>query len=126
MGSAMVHLEPDSFFNRELWSRAEPYSQQVTFWTHGGMKPRRMKPRRCHQNALLIHQQGRRRYQIVTGYACAPEPEYGEANWRHHTWILDTKLNVIIETTLRRQLYFGTQLRSPDELMTFEPEYASL
>lgn len=104
-GDALV-LDKDFFHAPEVLSRAAPDLLPVRL--------HRMQWRRCHKNSLRIHSESRRRYRVVTGYACATE-EGGQRLWCRHTWVRDLERCEIIETTLKRDLYFGTLL-SPKEV----------
>jgi hypothetical protein len=67
----------------------------------------RMEPNQCHGNTATLWVQHRHRgFQIVTGGALTKD----DGCWRQHTWGLDPKENRIIETTDRRNVYFGAML----------------
>lgn len=60
------------------------------------------QPSRCHDNALDICRKDPSRFAWCTGFALS-----NDGIWRPHSWVLDTKAATIIETTVRREVYFG-------------------
>jgi hypothetical protein len=57
--------------------------------------------RECHTNSAVLWSKNRKKYFIVTGFALS-----NDGTWRRHSWIktIDSK---VIETTIKREKYFG-------------------
>jgi hypothetical protein len=68
------------------------------------------RPSQCHENASLLWDANREICRIVTGYALA------EGVWNQHSWC--ERGEVIVETTVRREAYFGSVL-TPEECDEF-------
>ena len=63
------------------------------------------RPNRCHSNSCLYYR-AHPEARICTGYALSPD----DGLWRSHSWCLvikDSGERVIIETTVKRLVYFG-------------------
>jgi hypothetical protein len=56
---------------------------------------------RCHGNSSILWEKDPDTYSICTGYA------QDDGWWRSHSWCLDKKLNIIAETMMLRDNYFG-------------------
>lgn len=65
-----------------------------------------MKISSCHENSLNLYKKNKKRYKLITGYGYTKN----DFMWRQHSWILDTKRNLIIETTVLRDFYFGYEV----------------
>lgn len=62
-----------------------------------------MPDNRCHQNVVeLWRESGKTTFGIGTGFGL------NDGLWRQHTWAMDD--DVIVETTQRREVYFGVVL----------------
>jgi hypothetical protein len=70
------------------------------------------EPCRCHSNSALYWESNSSSSSICTGYALSKD-----GMWRQHTWVLRVE-GRLVETTLRRLLYFGYVL-SPKECQIF-------
>lgn len=70
----------------------------------------------CHKNSAFLWETNKRKYKIMTGYALS-----ATGVWHQHSWIID-KFNNIIETTVKREKYYGYIL-SPLEAESFLWEY---
>jgi hypothetical protein len=70
---------------------------------------REMHPSDCHRNALTVWEADHDRYVIMTGWALSSE----DGCWRPHSWLVDNVLEeaAIIETTFKRDRYFGAPIR---------------
>ena len=71
-----------------------------------------MKPCRCHQNSATffknyVSEKGKENINIITGWGLSED-----GLWRQHTW-LKIK-NEIIETTVKRKIYFGVILKDKE------------
>ena len=66
----------------------------------------------CHKNSVFLWETAKRRYRIMTGYALS-----AAGTWHQHSWVLDSD-DSIIETTIKREKYFGYIL-SPLEAEAF-------
>lgn len=55
----------------------------------------------CHKNSVFLWEQNKRKYRIMTGYALS-----NSGIWHQHTWLID-KFDNIIETTVKREKYYG-------------------
>lgn len=73
-----------------------------------GASLRRMQANACHFNAAKLFLTGRAA-KVVSGFALS------EGLWRSHTWVLNSH-DRIVETTERREVYFGTVL-GPREIL---------
>ncbi len=71
----------------------------------------------CHRNSSALWLTDTKRYRLVTGYSMTWD-EDGLGVWRQHTWVFDTKTKRILETTEKRDIYFGYEL-SWDEAQAF-------
>ena len=58
----------------------------------------------CHGNCGRLWLKKPKGNSLVTGYGLSTD-----GFWRRHTWLITTK-NVLIETTLKRSIYFGAVL----------------
>lgn len=58
----------------------------------------------CHYNSALLWEVNKDKFRIATGYALSDD-----GMWRQHTWCiwLKPRQNRIIETTVKRELYYG-------------------
>lgn len=73
-----------------------------------GLRSKLMKGRnsQCHSNSSRLWSVNKEKVKIVTGYALSKD-EDGLRVWRCHTWAIENSTNRLIETTIRRKLYFG-------------------
>jgi hypothetical protein len=60
--------------------------------------------RECHKNSATLWLSNSTKYRIATGYGLSDD-----GVWRRHSWIMTVDGN-LIETTVRRDLYFGIVL----------------
>ena len=80
----------------------------------------------CHKNSALFWKKNPARYKIVVGWGLGfilsknGQSVESDQKWRQHTFILDTKNNVIIETTIPRLKYFGTVLTPKQAELFYE------
>lgn len=63
----------------------------------------RSRMSQCHENAAVLAAEGRVR--IATGYALSDD-----GIWRQHSWVVGRHDDILIETTERREAYFGVLL----------------
>ncbi len=61
--------------------------------------------RECHTNSAVLWSQNRENYSLVTGFALSDD-----SVWRRHSWV-KTKDGKLIETTIKREKYFGLTLK---------------
>ena len=57
----------------------------------------------CHQNSAIIWTHNPTKYNMVRGWALRLD----DGIWFQHSWIFDNEKEIIIETTMRRKLYYG-------------------
>jgi hypothetical protein len=62
--------------------------------------------RECHTNSAVLWSQNREIYCLVTGFALSDD-----GVWRRHSWV-KTNDGKLIETTIRREKYFGLTLKT--------------
>lgn len=67
------------------------------------------QPNRCHSNSGSLWENNKDTIDIVTGYALSLD-EDGLYVWRCHTWCVIKESGKVIETTVKRKLYFGYSL----------------
>ena len=58
----------------------------------------------CHANSAVFWSKNRQKYFLVTGFALSDD-----GTWRRHSWV-KTKDGKLIETTIKREIYFGMTL----------------
>ncbi len=63
------------------------------------------KPTYCHDNVIAKWKKNKKRYTMVTGYGLS-----NDGLWRQHSWLIDTKNTILLETTVARILYYGVLL----------------
>jgi hypothetical protein len=56
----------------------------------------------CHSNSINLTRRYPKRYQREIGFALSQD-----GLWRPHSWVWDIKKNQIVETTEKREVYFG-------------------
>lgn len=56
----------------------------------------------CHSNSSRLWEVNKKLISIATGYALSRD-----GMWRQHSWCVSKKTNKVVETTLKRLLYFG-------------------
>lgn len=54
----------------------------------------------CHKNSAFLWEKNKKKYKLMTGYALS-----STGIWHQHSWILEN--DKIIETTIKREKYFG-------------------
>jgi hypothetical protein len=64
----------------------------------------------CHQNASRLWRNTRPQTHIATGWALSDD-----GLWRQHTWLM--RRHFVIETTERREIYFGVVLSEAEAEM---------
>lgn len=64
----------------------------------------------CHTNSASLWKTNPKRYKIVVGWGLGSPDETTDQIWRQHTFVLDTKDNKLLETTVLRTKYFGAIL----------------
>lgn len=74
------------------------------------VRVRKGRAHRCHGNSGAIWKANKGRCSIVTGYALS------DGRWVQHSWVWDTKHRRVIETTFKRQAYFGYELTATEAL----------
>ena len=81
------------------------------FWVGHNAKLMRSKPNRCHANSANLWEQNKNNTRICTGYALSED-----GMWRQHSWLVwhKARSNQIIETTVRRIVYYGFVM--PDDM----------
>lgn len=62
-----------------------------------------MKTSRCHENSFNLVKRNKNKYKLITGYGYTKEDNM----WRQHSWVLRISDQTIIETTVKRDAYFG-------------------
>ena len=74
------------------------------FWVGSNAKLMRGEPNRCHANSANLWEQNKNNTRICTGYALSED-----GMWRQHSWLVwhKARSNQIIETTVRRIVYYG-------------------
>jgi hypothetical protein len=88
-------------------SDIERINNRGQFWYGDRTKMILGKPIDCHSNSSLIFEKNRNKpdvdVRLVTGYALS------KRMWRQHSWLvsINSEENVIIETTTKRDAYFG-------------------
>lgn len=75
----------------------------------------KMRDSKCHSNCAFFwgnysDEHGIDSVKIVTGWALTKNDE----TWRQHTWVYLLKKNLIIETTVKRDKYFGFILNNEE------------
>lgn len=63
------------------------------------------RPRECHRNSLLLWHASGGALRLTTGFAYCEDTDM----WVHHTWLLNSGGRTL-ETTVRRDLYWGAVL----------------
>lgn len=123
-GLAALHDRLLSYGGEEVALTHEEDLQQILERgvLHKGrsVKPRRVwwsKPISCHQNSAYLYKDNRTvspgRFDIVTGWALSKD-----GVWRQHTWVYDNQRKKVVETTVKRVLYYGFHL-TPAEAEKF-------
>jgi hypothetical protein len=59
--------------------------------------------RECHSNCSKLWLENKKELSICTGYGLTEDDQM----WRQHTWLLKSKEKIIIETTVKREKYYG-------------------
>lgn len=83
-----------------------------------------MKQSRCHANAGVFwknysDEHGKDKVKIVVGWALSEDDQY----WRQHSFVYLPKENTIIETTMKRQIYFGFILTDKEAQYHYDNNY---
>lgn len=74
-------------------------------------------PSRCHANVANLYDSNEGRAGIVTGWALGPN----DGIWRQHSWLWWPPKKQLVETTLKRDAYFGFELtKSEADQFSFE------
>lgn len=109
IGGEIAKIEKDEpdFYN--LLSRGILIDKPSDFLIQGEMC-------QCHKNSVFLWESNKRKYKIMTGYALS-----SSGIWHQHSWLID-KFNNIIETTVKREKYYGYIL-TPLEAESFLWEY---
>jgi hypothetical protein len=68
------------------------------------LKMAKGEERECHTNSAVLWSKNRKKYFLVTGFALSDD-----GTWRRHSWV-KTKDGKLIETTIKREIYFGMTL----------------
>lgn len=68
------------------------------------LKINKGEDRECHTNSAILWSNNKDTYILVTGFALSDD-----GVWRRHSWIR-TKGNTLIETTIKREKYYGMRL----------------
>ena len=91
-------------------------------------------PNGCHENSAAYYDEHRGEVSIMTGFALS-----NDGIWRQHSWLIENKIEQIIETTVCRSLYYGFKMtddeaegfvlnqflpHSADRLSQYSIEYA--
>jgi hypothetical protein len=72
----------------------------------------------CHANSARIWEQNKNKFILQTGFA------FSEDAWREHTWIYNPEDMKIIETTVKRELYYGFSMnKNESEKFAFNNIY---
>lgn len=73
-------------------------------WYGDKCKMKTGNPCQCHSNSAYYWDKHYKNTRIATGYALTED-----GMWRAHTWVIEkgSKSNTVIETTVKRILYFG-------------------
>ncbi len=79
------------------------------------MRPKNLKmmvgePCGCHSNSAELWHKNPDQLRICTGYALTTR----DGLWRQHSWCWDKQGQRVIETTTRRQLYYGVRFRKAE------------
>jgi hypothetical protein len=61
----------------------------------------------CHSNSSILWLNDKRNLHICTGYGLTGDDQM----WRQHTWLITKQGQKIIETTIKREMYYGVILR---------------
>ena len=69
-----------------------------------------MKRSKSHQNSFNLVKRNPKIYKFVTGYGYTKEDNM----WRQHSWVIRISDNTIIETTVKRDSYFGYYVENKD------------
>ena len=101
---------------KHLLTRGEIFSPKK-------VKSVKMKPNRCHANSGVFWKNfsdanGLDNVQIVAGW-CLSE----DGLWRQHSFIYQPIDNIIIETTVKRKIYFGFVLNLKESNIFYENNY---
>ncbi len=64
----------------------------------------------CHQNSAIIWAHNPKRFNWEMGWALQKDDDA----WFQHSWIYDNDKKIIIETTMRRKLYYGYALNGEE------------
>lgn len=64
------------------------------------------QPSQCHSNSANLWEANKDKLFIVTGYALSLDDD-GLEVWRCHTWCIFKDTQKVVETTVKRKLYFG-------------------
>lgn len=78
--------------------------EQGSLFNKQGLEVIKGEPSRCHENVFALWANKPDDYLIVTGYGLSDD-----GIWRPHSWCVDRKTGKIIETTERREEYFGVE-----------------
>lgn len=79
------------------------------------MRPKNLKMKKgenchCHTNSAYLWDDNKDQLRICTGYALTND----DGIWRQHSWCWDKRGQRVIETTTRRQLYYGVRFRKAE------------
>lgn len=76
------------------------------------------EPSECHGNTAQLWDANKDRIVIMTGYALS-----ADGLWRQHSWAWDRETKRVIETTVKRELYFGFKLTDVEAQEFYEKNY---
>lgn len=66
-------------------------------------------PSQCHANSAALWEVNKDKLDLVTGYALSVD-EDGLGVWRLHSWCVFKESGKVVETTVKRKLYFGFKM----------------
>jgi hypothetical protein len=81
-----------------------------------------MKPSKAHANAGVFwynysEENGTDSVKIVTGYGLS------DGQWHSHSWVILPKFKILVETTVKRDMYFGVELNENESFDFYDNNY---
>jgi len=76
------------------------------------------KPSQCHDNVIRKWLDKPELYTMAHGFVLSDDHQL----WRHHSWLINNKTGKIIETTKKREIYYGLALDTAELQKLFVEE----
>lgn len=99
----------------KLLSRGELFSGK-------GSKLMKGQPSQCHSNSSELWDLNKKKVELVTGYAMSKDND-GLKVWRCHSWLIEKSSGKVIETTVKRKLYFGFKMTTEESSKFYFDNY---